>query len=230
MRTDQDTVEFLRALGVECKIGDAVFSLLVDSNPTVKAFVAGDINLHEALFIEAYLANGFKAAAAARAAKYQGLSAKVYGNVGQKVLKRPKVREIIAKRIADKAMDADEILANWAEIAQADMTDFITLHQIRHPLMDEDQLVTIAVPDMAKAAELGKLHLVKKCKLDANGNFSLELRDQDAALEKIARHLGMFEKDNVLNLPKGLIDLLAASPEERQAALQNYSEQLESPD
>lgn len=230
MRTAQDTVEFLRALGVECKIDDAVYTLLVDSNPTVKAFVEGDINLHEALFIEAYLSNGFKAAAAARAAKYKGLTAKVHGNVGQKVLKRPKVREIIAKRIADKAMDSDEILANWAEIAQADMGDFITLQQVRHPLMDDDNLVTVAVPDMAKAAELGKLHLVKKCKMDVNGNFSLELRDQDSAMEKIARHLGMFEKDNTLNLPRGLIELMAASPEERQAALQTYSEMLEKDD
>lgn len=230
MRTAQETVEFLRALGVECKIGDEVYDLMTKANPTVKSFVDGEISLHEALFIEFYLSNGFKAAAAARSANYSGLNAGVHSRIGYEVLNRPRVRNIIAKRIADKALNSDEVLANWAEIANADMGDFITLQQVRHPLMDSDDLVTVAVPDMAKAAALGKLHLVKKCKMDVNGNFTLELRDQDAALEKIARHLGMFEKDNTMNLPKGLVELLSASPEERQKALETYRNQLESED
>jgi phage terminase small subunit len=226
MRSDQDTVEFLRALGIECRIGDEVYELMVDANPTVKAFIEGEISLHEALFVEFYLANGFNATRAAKSAGYAGLKAGVHGRVGQKVRNRPKVRDLIAKRIADKALNADEVLAEWAEIAKADMTDFITITEVPHPLSEE--MVNVAVPDMAKAAERGKLHLVKKCKMDVNGTFHLELRDQDAALEKIARHLGLFEKDNTLNLPKGLVELLSSSPEERHKALKNYQKMLES--
>jgi len=225
MRTAQDTVEFLRALGVECRIDDEVYQLMVDANPTVKAFVAGEISIHEALFIEAYLSNGFNAARAAKAAKYNAMKAGALGNIGHQVLKRPKVRDIIAKRIADKALSSDEVLAEWAEVAKGDMTDFLTLQEVNHPLSDYP--ITVAVPDMAKAADLGKLHLVKKAKMDVNGNFAIELRDQDQALNQLARHLGMFEKDNVLNIPKGLVDLMSASPEERQKAMETYKKQLE---
>ena len=226
MRTAQDTVEFLRALGVECRIDDEVYQLMVDANPTVKAFVAGEVSIHEALFVEAYLSNGFNAARAAKSAKYNAMKAGALGNIGHQVLNRPKVRALIAKRIADKALSSDEVLAEWAEVAGADMTDFVTLQEVVHPLSDKP--VIVAVPDMAKAAALGKLHLVKKAKMDVNGNFTIELRDRDHALGQLARHLGMFEKDNVLNIPKGLVELMSASAEERQKAMETYRKQLES--
>jgi hypothetical protein len=225
MRSAQETAELLKALGVDCKVGDEVYDIMSQTNPTVKAYMAGEITMSEAIFVEAYLSNGFNASRAAETAKYQGLKSGCIAQVGKQVLRRPKIRDLVARRISDAALNADEVLAEWAEIAKADMNDFVTVQQVQHPLSDD--LVNVAVPDMAKAADRGKIHLVKKVKMDINGNFTLELRDQDNALNQIARHLGMFEKDNVLNIPKGLADLLAASPEERQKALSRYKEKLE---
>lgn len=225
MRSPQDARALLHAIGINCEIGDDVFELICESNPTVKAFVAGDLTIQEAIFVESYLSNGFNAARAARAASYNATTATAFSNLGTAVLKKEKIRKLVARRIAEKTLTADEVLANWAEIATADMSDFVTVAMVNHPLHDEP--VAVAVPDLAKAAERGRLHLVKKAKMDINGNFTFELRDQDAALNQIARHLGMFEKDNTLNIPRGLIDLLNASPEQRKKSLDEYRELLE---
>jgi len=225
MRSPKDTEELLRALGIDCKMGDEVFELVASSSPTVKAYIQGEITIQEALFIENYLSNGFNAARAAEAASYGALTAGAYGKIGQSVAKKPAIRKIISRRIAEKALNADEVLAEWAEVAKADMTYFLTLTTVNHPLHDEP--ISVAVPDLAKAAALGKLHLVKKVKMDINGNFSLELRDQDAALLQIARNHGMFEKDNALTIPRGLAELLNATAEVRREKIAEYRQMLE---
>jgi len=219
-RTKQDVVDLLESLGIACRVDDAVFELVSESNPTIKAFIGGEITFQEALFIENYLSNGFNAARAARAANYSGLRNGAYGQVGRAVLRREKIRHIVARRIAEYALTADEILAEWAEVAKADMSDFISVREGEDPLTGVP--VSIAVADMAKAEELGRLHLVKKAKTGADGSFTFELRDQDKALEQLARHLGMFEKDNTLQIPRGLIELLNQTPEERRAKLEEF--------
>lgn len=225
MRSPQDARELLTSLGINCQIGDDVFNLICETNPTVKAFLDGELTIQEAIFIEAYLSNGFSAGRAAEAANYGGVTAGAAKKIGHSVLLRDRVRKMVARRVAEKSLTADEVLANWAEIATADMTDFVTVTMVNHPLYD--QPVSVAVPDLAKAADLGRLHLVKKVKMDVNGNFTMELRDQDNALNQIARNLGMFEKDNVLNIPRGLVELLNASPEQRKKSLDEYRELLE---
>jgi len=227
-RTKQDVRDLLESLGINTQVDDEVFSLVADSNPTIKAFIEGEISFQEALFIENYLSNGFHAGRAVRAANYQGLEHGAYGRVGQSVLKKDAVRRIISRRIAEHALNADEVLAEWAEIAKADMSNFITVREGVDPLTGVP--VSIAVADMAKADRLGLLHMIKKAKVGADGSFTFELRDQDKALEQIARHLGMFEKDNTLQIPRGLIDLLNQTPEERRSKLEEYERLMESED
>jgi len=219
-RSKQDVRVLLESLGIRTQVDDEVFALVADSNPTIKAFIEGEVTFQEALFIENYLSNGFNPGRAARAANYQGLESGAYGRVGKSVLKKPVVRSILSRRVAEHALTADEILAEWAEIAKADMSNFITVRVTQDPLTGAE--MSIAVADMAKADDLGLLHMVKKAKIGQDGSFTFELRDQDKALDQIARHLGMFEKDNTLQIPRGLIDLLNQSPEERREKLEEY--------
>jgi phage terminase small subunit len=225
MRSPEETRALLLALGIECNVGDEVYDLVCEYNPTIRAFIAKEITLHEALFIEAYLSNGFNATRAARTAEYAGARANAADRIGHAVLQRDQVRKLIARRVVEKTLNADEILGHWADLAKADMSDFVSVVMANHPLHDEP--VAVAVPDLAKAEEMGKLHLIKKVKMDVNGTFTLELRDQDQALNQIARHLGMFEKDNTLNIPKGLVELLNTSPEQRKKNLDEYRAMLE---
>lgn len=227
-RTKQDVRDLLESLGIHTQVDDEVFSLVADSSPTIKAFIEGEISFQEALFIENYLSNGFHAGRAAQAANYQGLERGAFGRVGQSVLKKDVVRRIVSRRIAEHALTADEILAEWAEVAKADMSNFITVRDAVDPITQVP--ISIAVADMAKAERLGMLHMIKKAKVGQDGSFTFELRDQDKALEQIARHLGMFEKDNTLQIPRGLIDLLNQTPEERREKLEEYERLMESDD
>lgn len=227
-RTKQDVKDLLESLGIVTQVDDEVFTLVSENSPTIKAFIEGDLTFQEALFIEFYLGNGFSAARAAEAANYRGLQHGAFGRVGKAVLKRDAVRRIIARRLAEHALTADEILAEWAEVAKADMSNFLSVRRGEDPTTGVE--ISVAVPDMAKADALGQLHLIKKAKIGADGSFTFEIRDQDKALEQIARHLGMFEKDNTLQIPKGLIDLLNQTPEERREKLREYEEMMESED
>jgi hypothetical protein len=224
-RTKQDVRDLLESLGITTQIDDEVFALVAENSPTIKAFIEGEITFQEALFIENYLSNGFHAGRAARAANYQGLQNAAFGRVGQSVLKKDAVRRIISRRIAEHALTADEILAEWAEVAKADMSNFITVRETEDPATGA--AMSIAVADMAKADRLGMLHMIKKAKVGQDGSFTFELRDQDKALDQIARHLGMFEKDNTLQIPRGLIELLNQTPEERREKMAEYERLLE---
>jgi len=229
-RSKQDVRDLLAALNITCQIDDEVFELVSSANPTVKSFMQGEVTFQEALFTESYLSNGFHAGRAAAAANYAGLNAGAYGQVGRAVLKRDAVKRLVSRRIAAKALQSDEVLAEFAEVAKADMSNFMTVreHEVENP---DDPLVPLVVrsliPDLAKAEELGQLHLIKKYKLAGDGSISFELRDQDKALDQIARHLGMFEKDNTLQIPKGLVELLSQSPEDRRASLDEYDKMAE---
>lgn len=223
-RSKQDVSDLLSALDIQCEIDDEVYELVSKTSSTVKAFMKGEVTLQEALFIESYLSNGFHAGRAAHAADYRGLRAGAFGHVGRNVLKKDAVKRIVSRRIAAKAMASDEVLAEWAEVAKADMSNFLTVRRTEDPLTGLP--ISVAVADMAKADELGMLHMVKKAKIGADGSFTFELRDQDKALDQIARHLGMFEKDNTLQIPSGLIELLQQSPEDRKETLNRYEEML----
>lgn len=223
-RSKRDINDLLAALNIQCEIDDEVYELVSKTSSTVKAFMKNEISFQEALFIENYLSNGFHAGRAANSANYRGLEAGAFGRVGRSVLKKDAVKRIISRRIAAKAMAADEILAEWAEVAKADMSNFITVHDTEDPLTGLP--VSVAMADMAKADRLGMLHMVKKAKIGADGSFTFELRDQDKALDQIARHLGMFEKDNTLQIPSGLIELLQQSPEDRRETLDRYEEMI----
>lgn len=223
-RSKQDVQTLLKSLNIECEIDDEVYELVAKTSSTVKAFLKKEISFQEALFVENYLSNGFHAGRAAEAANYQGLEAGAYGKVGAGVLRKDAIRRIVARRIAAKAMTADEILAEWAGVAKADMSNFLSVRHTMDPITE--QPMTIAVADMQKASDLGMLHMVKKAKVGSDGSFTFELRDQDKALEQIARHLGMFEKDNTLQIPSGLIELLQQSPEDRRETLDRYEDMI----
>jgi len=224
-RSKRDVKDLLKSLHIQCEVDDEVFTLVSETNPTVKAFLHGEITFQEALFVENYLNNGFNAARAARSANFQGLEAGAYGRVGHGVLKKGAIKAIVARRITNKALSSDEVLAEWAEVAKADIAQFMNVQDREDPHTGE--LMRVVVPDLENAEAAGLLHLIKKFKIAADGSFSFELRDQDKALEQIARHLGMFEKDNTLQIPKGLLDLLNQSPEERRETLDRYEDMMD---
>lgn len=127
------------------------------------------------VFLEEYL-GGWNATEAARKAGY------AFPNVeGPKNLVNPSIQQVIAARIAELTMSANEVLIRLTEHARSSMEEFVNVDQ--------------AALDLKKARSAGKLHLIKKfTRSDTKygKQVSIELYDQQAALALLAKHHGLF--------------------------------------
>lgn len=103
--------------------------------------------------------------------------------VASMLMARPCIKELIAQRITEAAMSADEVLHRLAEHARGSMADFV----------DERGRI-----DLERARAAGKLHLVRTYREAGRGNgASIELYDAQAALEKLGKATGIFKDAGV---------------------------------
>lgn len=75
-------------------------------------------------FVEAYLANGFNATKAAKAAGY---SEKTAYSQGGRLLKNVEIKQEIEKRLGEMTMSANEALYRLTEHAKGNLSEFIKL-------------------------------------------------------------------------------------------------------
>lgn len=208
---DEDrAVELMEELGVRCEVGTDTYEAMLD-HPTVNAYINGDVSISQAIFVEEYLANGFNAAKAAQAAKYSAFKRDGYAKIGTSVLRNKKVKALVARRIAERAMTANEVIDRIREVADGSIADMIN---------DSGYV------DLQRARDRKKLHLIKEINIDEDGGAKIKLRDQDKALDSLARSLGVFEKDNRVNLPPEVVALLGLNAHELDARKDAY-EQME---
>jgi len=202
---ESKAVELMQALGVNCSIGSETYEAMLE-HPTVKAFLDGELSISEAVFVEEYLGNGFNATKAAQAARYSARTRGGFSTVGGMVLKKPKIKALVARRVAERALNADEVLDRYREVADGTIEDYIGLKEI-------GDFVAPNI-DLEKAKREGRLHLLKEVKIGKDGDIAIKMRDQDHALDQLARSLGVFEKDNTLKLPPEVLALLSLSQNE----------------
>jgi len=139
------------------------------------------------LFLSEYLIDMNATKAAIRA----GYSARSATQIGQRLLLKDDIQAQIRTKLTEKSMKADEILQKLTEIAQGNMGDYLDVSSMAFQI------------DLAKAKELGKLHLIKRvrqktttiCKdggEDVEQNqIDIELLDQLKALEMLAKYHGL---------------------------------------
>lgn len=128
------------------------------------------LTMKQRRFIEAYLISG-NATAAAKAAGY---SERTAAEQGHDNLRKPHIAAVIKRRFEANHMTADEALSRLAEMARGDISVFISGNQV----------------NLAQHPE--KLHLLRKVSEGRYG-LSIEIQDQQAALEKILRATGRLE-------------------------------------
>lgn len=128
-------------------------------------------------FVEAFLANGFNATAAARDLKYANPDRQ-----GYRLLRNVEIAAAIQQALAERAMPADEVLARLAEHARGSMLDFL----------DADGDI-----DLKQARERGRLHLVKSRSITKEGE-RIELYDAQAALSLLGKAQGLFAEKTEL--------------------------------
>ena len=204
----RQAVELLENLGI-LDDGGSEYQLLLERHPTVQAYLADDITLKQAIWVESYLSNGYDATEATYAAGYQCKSRLAARGLGQQLARNQKIRELVSARIANVSLTANEILARYADIAEASMADFLDF--------DEDGKPKI---DLKKARDAGRLGLLKKLRVKANGEIEISMADSEHALDQMARHHGLFERDNTLRLTPDLEAIAKMTATEREDELQ----------
>ena len=140
------------------------------------------------VFVEEYL-QCWNAAEAARRAGYSERTARIQAS---KLLTKPNIQEEIQKRIAEKAMSADEVLLRLGDMARGDIGEFMDIESMSFNLA------------LQNAKERGLTHLIKKVKQrttitqkkdgdeEENHWIELELHDSQAALVHLGRVHKMF--------------------------------------
>lgn len=123
-------------------------------------------------FIEDYLIHGN----ATRAAVNAGYSEKTARIIGFENLTKPNIASEIERRLKERSMGKDEVLDRIADIARADMEEFLDRSVPGFPMFDFD-----------KADKAGKLHLIKKYKVTRQG-VEVQFYDKLHALELMAKH------------------------------------------
>jgi len=139
-----------------------------------------DLTDKQAAFVEEYLID-FNATRAAERAGYRG-SDSTLASVGSENLRKPKIREKIDARLRERAMSADEVLMRLADQARLDWSDFYDIGSEGIPFLN-----------LKKAEEAGKLHLISRYWLTAQGYRRVEFHDPQRALEMIGRAHMLFK-------------------------------------
>jgi phage terminase small subunit len=125
-------------------------------------------------FVDAYV--GAAKGNATAAARMAGYSDKTAYSIGHENLKKPEIEAAISARASEYAMSPAEVLAELAEIARSDAADVITVPEVGR-----------AYFDFRKAAQNGKLGLIKKLSYNEQGP-SVELYDKMSALVQLGKY------------------------------------------
>lgn len=127
------------------------------------------------LFVDHYceLLDGSKAA---RAAGFKG-NPNVISTTAHRLLNTPHIAEAIKARLSTSAMTEGEALGRIAEMARADIGEFVDI--------ENNKLVI----DWGKARE--KSHLIKSIRNTRHG-LHIEMHDSQAALDKILKVHGKY--------------------------------------
>ena len=207
-------IQFFRRFGIEIPSTneelEEEIKLLCQKHPTIRSFLDGNITIKEALWVELYLSNGYNASSAARAAGYKMSNATLVA-----LKSNPKLKCLIAERIKKQCIEADEVLARYKDIAESDMDDFVIID-------DEDEFGGRI--SLRRARNRNKLHLVKRLRKKRDGSVELELHDKMHALDQLARHLNLFEKEH-MSVGGGIMQAISElNSEERDARLAKIKE------
>jgi len=170
-----------------------------DETPEVK------LTNKQRAFIEEYLLD-FNAT---RAAKAVGYSEKTAYSIGSENLKKPELRDEIARRLAERRMSADEALDRLTDHARGDMGDFLDISGVGFQL------------DLQAAKDKRLTKLIRKIKQKTTifsgkseeedrevHEVEIELYDAQAAIDKILKVNGKYvDKHEITGKDGGAIEV-----------------------
>lgn len=113
------------------------------------------------------------------AAQRAGYSAKTARQIGSQLLTNIDIRAEIERRLAERGMGKNEVIARLTDHASADMGQFVRVQGTGAK--------AALVQDLEGAARRGDMRLVKKIKFGVKGDITIELYDAQRALTTLAQ-------------------------------------------
>jgi phage terminase small subunit len=166
------------------------------------------------IFIDEYLKDCNATQAAIRA----GYSEVGANRTGSRLLSLIDISEEINKRLADKAMAADEVIRRLTEHARGDIGDFLDIGSMSYHI------------NLEKAKELGLTYLIKKVKertvMTSNKSgeetethtFEIELYDAQSALALLGKYHGLFvDRTDITTNGESIKGYIGISPDDWDA-------------
>lgn len=175
-----------------------------------------DITELEERFCNEYLVDLNGAAAATRA----GYSANSAKQTAYKLMDRPRIqvriRELIDRQKERTKVTADRVIAEYAKLAFANMYEHLRIQPDGSVIVD----LSLLTPDQAAALSEVTQETVSRTggdDKDKDGapaqpvlRTKIKLASKQAALDSLARHLGMFNDKLQLGADRSLLDVLQA--------------------
>lgn len=158
---------------------------------------------------------------ATQAAIRAGYSQKAAESIGYENLRKPQIAKEIAlkqEELQSKLeITQEKVLFELAKIGFANITDFLEYKTMLRKVGEEDGEPTYdwAISVIAKDSEDIDGSAIQEVSVSKDGTFKFKLYDKLSALDKIGRHLGMFEataknkpveENNLLEAIAGNID------------------------
>ena len=134
----------------------------------------GKLTKKQFLFCEYYIQTS-NATLAAKLAGYNGKCDNSFAVTGHDNLRKPKIRDYLASRYKEVAMDSDEVLARLAKMARASVSDFVDEH---------------GIVDWEKVSKEG--YVVKSVTHTKGKQSKIEIEGRLRALELIGKAQAMF--------------------------------------
>jgi phage terminase small subunit len=164
------------------------------------------LSYKQQVFVDEYLA----CLNAAEAARRAGYSEKTARSIGAENLTKPDIAEEIKRRVAERAMPAEEVLDRLGRMARGDMSDFWDIPDDGKPVLS-----------LSGERARDKLHLIRKLKVKTTSRMvgeievvtteiEIEPYDAQAALVHIGKHHKLFTDKVEHDLSEGATETAAA--------------------
>lgn len=141
-----------------------------------------ELTYRQQAFVQAYLIERFNGTKAARRAGYGGDDATL-AVIASVNIRKPKIRAAIDALMDEGILSAKQVLFGLTQFALASIGDFYSIDELGKPRLD-----------LIKAANDGKLHLIKKITFhELTGHIkSIEIHDPLAAHRDLGRYYKLF--------------------------------------
>ncbi len=157
---------------------------------------ANGLTLLQRRFINEYFLTGGNATESARLAGYKGKD-QTLGVVGHENLRKPKIREVIDKRLADESMGVDELIFRISQIARMDLSPYV------------DQKGRLVGVDLQRLIADGHGHLIKGVKQTKEGPV-IEFKDSQKAMDQLMKYYSLDNSGVNVNIDQRSITVVYA--------------------